>query len=181
METEAWFVSEQRTVVVDDFFAPTDDAYLGLLRYLLDLDLIDRLVFQMLPTDDPLPWLLTDRRAARVAGTRDETWLRVIDAPAALGGRSYPDQESSPLSWTTRCCRRNSGTYAISAGGARTAWKDRRSWKGRHRRGGGGAAGCRVVARPRAEWIGEVNDPTALATADRLFNVPVQPHAGIYF
>src|SRR5436305_1297836 len=47
LDTDAWFVSDQRTVAVEDFFAPTTDAYLGLLRFLLGLDLIDRVVFWM--------------------------------------------------------------------------------------------------------------------------------------
>jgi predicted acetyltransferase len=55
--TEAWFTSAERTVVVDDFYAPTPGAYVGLLRFLIDLDLIDKLVFASLPLDDPLPWL----------------------------------------------------------------------------------------------------------------------------
>jgi predicted acetyltransferase len=56
VDTEAWFVSDHRTIAVEDFFAPTPDAYLGLLRFLLGLDLIDRVVFWMMPLDDPLPW-----------------------------------------------------------------------------------------------------------------------------
>ena len=35
IDTQAWFVSDQRTIVVEDFFAPTMEAYLGLLRFLL--------------------------------------------------------------------------------------------------------------------------------------------------
>ena len=64
IDTDKWFVSDQRTIVVEDFFAPDVDSYLGLLRFLLGLDLIDRVVFWMLPVDDPLPWLLLDQRAA---------------------------------------------------------------------------------------------------------------------
>jgi predicted acetyltransferase len=56
VDTDAWFASDQRTVVVDDLFAPTAEAYLGLLRFLLELDLVDRIVFSMLPLDDPLQW-----------------------------------------------------------------------------------------------------------------------------
>ena len=59
VDTETWFVSDQRTIVVEDFFAPTTDAYLGLLRFLFGLDLVDRVTFWMLPVDDPLPWLLS--------------------------------------------------------------------------------------------------------------------------
>ncbi len=89
VDIEKWFVSEQRTIAVEDFFAPTTEAYLGLLRFLLGLDLVDRVVFWMLPVDDPLPWLLVDRRAVRVTAVHDETWLRVIDAQKALTARRY--------------------------------------------------------------------------------------------
>ncbi|HEY9303641.1 MAG TPA: GNAT family N-acetyltransferase [Mycobacterium sp.] len=54
IDTERWFVSDQRTIVVEDFFAPTMEAYLGLLRFLLGLNLIDRVMFWMLPVDDRL-------------------------------------------------------------------------------------------------------------------------------
>ena len=84
IDTDKWFVSDQRTIAVEDFFAPDTNTYLGLLRFLLGLDLIDRVVFWMLPVDDPLPWLLLDRRAARVTATHDETWLRVVDVEKAL-------------------------------------------------------------------------------------------------
>ncbi|MCV7287053.1 GNAT family N-acetyltransferase [Mycolicibacterium wolinskyi] len=180
VDTDGWFVSEQRTVLIDDFFAPTDEAYVGLLRFLIDLDLIDRLIFQMLPVDDPLPWLLVDRRAARITGTRDETWLRVVDVPAALGGRSYSDGGSVTLTVHDPLLRENSGTYAISAGGAENV--------------GGTAqleAGVEAVAAAllggttwRALALSgsvRVNDPEALAVADRLFSVPAQPHTGIFF
>ncbi|MHC9293848.1 GNAT family N-acetyltransferase [Mycobacterium sp. LTG2003] len=180
IDTDGWFVSEQRTVQVDDFFAPTDEAYLGLLRYLIDLDLIDRLIFQMLPVDDPLPWLLDDRRAARIAATRDESWLRIVDVPAALGGRSYNDAGSVTLKVHDSLLQENSGTYAISAGGAESV--------------GGCAqleAGVEAVAAAllgATPWrtlalsgLVRVNDADALTAADRLFSVALQPHTGIYF
>lgn len=55
IDTERWFVSDEHTIVVEDFFASTAEAYLGLLRFLLGLDLVDRVQFWMLPLDDPLP------------------------------------------------------------------------------------------------------------------------------
>src|SRR5882724_4358808 len=33
IDTDKWFVSDQRTIVVEDFFAPDTDTYLGLLRF----------------------------------------------------------------------------------------------------------------------------------------------------
>ena len=60
-----------------------------MLRFLLGLDLVDRVTFWMLPVDDPLPRLLLDWRAAKVTAVYDETWLRVIDARQALTARRY--------------------------------------------------------------------------------------------
>ena len=104
IDTEKWFVSDQRTIVVEDFFAPDTNTYLGLLRFLLGLDLIDRVMFWMLPVDDPLPWLLLDRRAARVTAAHDETWLRIVDVEKAwLQGNTRETAMLSSLS-TTRYC-----------------------------------------------------------------------------
>jgi len=89
VDTAQWFTSRDRTVVVDDFFAPTPEAHASLVRFLLGLDLVDRIVFATMPVDDPLPWMLTDQRAATVGPRSDETWLRILDVPAALAARSY--------------------------------------------------------------------------------------------
>ncbi len=71
-EPSSWKTSSRRP------WTPT-----GLLRFLLELDLIDRVTFWMLPLDDPLPWLLVDRRAMRSTAVHDETWLRVVDVRGA--------------------------------------------------------------------------------------------------
>jgi hypothetical protein len=64
----------------------------GCCVFLLGLDLVDRVVFWMLPVDDPLPWLLVDRRAVRLLGSdgviaasaRDDTAAAMTDAGAAF-------------------------------------------------------------------------------------------------
>ncbi|MDT5116503.1 MAG: hypothetical protein QOE30_2242, partial [Mycobacterium sp.] len=116
IDTDKWFVSDQRTIVVEDFFAPTRDAYLGLLRFLLALDLVDRVIFWMLPTDDPLPWLLVDRRALRVTATHDETWLRIIDARSALTARQYIGDGSVTVAVNDPLLPNNSATFVITDG-----------------------------------------------------------------
>ncbi len=120
IDTEKWFVSDQRTIVVEDFFAPDTDAYLGLLRFLLGLDLIDRVVFWMLPVDDPLPWLLLDRRAARVTATHDETWLRVVDVEKALSARQYDGDGDVTVAVDDPLLPENSITVAITGRRRRT-------------------------------------------------------------
>jgi predicted acetyltransferase len=180
IDTETWFVSDQRTIVVEDFFAPTTDAYLGLLRFLLGLDLIDRVVFWMLPVDDPLPWLLVDRRAVRVTAVHDETWLRVIDAQQALAARRYEGDGAVTIAVNDPLLQDNSANFTIAGDGVEST--DRRAQL--HV----GVEGLAAVLLGGATWRGlavaglaRTDDPAALTVADRLFAVPDAPYAGFFF
>lgn len=180
IDTEAWFVSDQRTIAVEDFFAPNAEAYLGLLRFLLGLDLIDRVTFWMLPVDDPLPYLLGDRRAAKLVAVHDETWLRVVDVPAALAARSYADGGSVTIAVNDPLLPGNSAIFAVSGDGAEPT---------------GGPAqlevdieGLGAVLLGGANWrslvlsgLARADDSDVVAVADRLFAVPDAPFAGFFF
>ncbi len=180
IDTEAWFVSEQRTIVVEDFFAPTAEAYLGLMRFLLGLDLVDRVVFWMLPVDDPLPWLLLDRRGVRVTAVHDETWLRVIDVHKALSARRYAADDEVTFAVNDPVFQVNSVSFTISGDGAEST--DRRPQL--HV----GIEGLAAVLLGGVTWrnldvagLVGTEDPAALVVADRLFAVPDAPYAGFYF
>jgi predicted acetyltransferase len=180
IDTDKWFVSDQRTIAVEDFFAPDTNAYLGLLRFLLGLDLIDRVVFWMMPVDDPLPWLLLDRRAARVTATHDETWLRVVDVEKALSARQYAGDGDVIVAVDDPLLPRNSITVAITGdGGEQTD---------RHPQLRVGVAGLAAVLLGGATWrslavagLAHAEDPAVLAAAERLFAVREAPHAGFFF
>lgn len=178
--TEQWFVSDQRAIAVEDFFAPTMDAYLGLLRFLLGLDLIDRVVFWMLPVDDRLPWLLVDRRAAKVTAVHDETWLRVVDVCRALAARRYVGDGCVTIAVNDPLLPSNSATFAITGNGAEPS--DRRAQIVV------GVEGLGAVLLGGATWHGLVagglaraDDPSAIVAADRLFAVLEAPFAGFFF
>ncbi len=180
IDTERWFVSDQRTIVVEDFFAPTSEAYLGLLRFLLGLDLIDRVVFWMLPLDDPLPWLLLDRRAARVTAVHDETWLRIVDVHAALTARRYVGDGSVTIAVNDPALPVNSASFAIASDGVETT--------GQRAQLRVGIAGLGAVLLGGATWRSlavtgqaETDDPATLVVADRLFAVPEAPYSGVFF
>ncbi|MGO9692295.1 MAG: GNAT family N-acetyltransferase [Mycobacterium sp.] len=180
VDTEAWFVSDQRTVAVEDFFAPTTDAYLGLLRFLLGLDLIDRVMFWMLPVDDPLPWLLVDRRAARVTAVHDETWLRLVDAPKALAARRYAGDGAVTIAVDDPLLPNNSASFTITGDGAEPTDRSAQLHVG--------VDGLAAVLLGGSTWrslavagVARADDPEALATADRLFAVPEAPYAGFFF
>lgn len=180
IDTETWFVSDQRTIVVEDFFAPTIDAYLGLLRFLLGLDLIDRVVFWMLPVDDPLPSLLLDRRAARVTAVHDETWLRVIDVKTALTAREYRGNGAVTIAVDDPVLPGNSVNLTVTSDGA--SKMDRRPDLQV------GVAGLATVLLGGATWrslavagLAHAENPAAFETADELFAVQQAPYAGFFF
>lgn len=180
IDTERWFVSDQRTIVVEDFFAPTAEAYLGLLRFLLGLDLVDRVLFWMLPLDDPLPWLVADRRAVRVTAVHDETWLRIIDVAAALSARSYGGDGAVTIVVNDPELPANSARFAVAADGVTVT--DRQPDVTVDVEGLGAVLLGGTTWRDLAvAGLARADDPEALTAADRLFAVPEAPHAGFYF
>ncbi|WP_146362044.1 GNAT family N-acetyltransferase [Arthrobacter yangruifuii] len=80
---------EPHTIKVIDLVAASDEAYRELWRYLGSIDLVDRLTFAEAPVEDPLPWMLTDRRRYKVTSVEDVLWLRILDPQAALAARGY--------------------------------------------------------------------------------------------
>jgi predicted acetyltransferase len=180
VDTQSWFVSDQRTIAVEDFFAPTTEAYVGLLRFLLGLDLIDRVVFWMLPVDNPLPWLIVDRRAVRVTAVHDETWLRVVDTERALAARRYVGDGAVTIAVKDPLLPDNSASFTVTADGADPT--ERRAQL--HT----GVEGLAAALLGGATWrslavagLARADDPEALDLADRLFAVPDAPHAGFFF
>ena len=179
-DIDTWFVSDQRTIVVEDFFAPDRKSYLGLLRFLLGLDLIDRVVFWMLPVDDPLPWLLVDRRAAKVTATHDETWLRIIDLEKTLTARQYAGDDAVTVAVDDPLLPANSLTVTVSADGAERSERPPQLHVG--------VAGLAAVLLGGVTWhslaiagLVRAEDPAQLAAADRLFAAHQAPHAGFFF
>jgi predicted acetyltransferase len=114
---ESWVDREIRTVVhVDNIQAATDGAYCGLWRVLTSLDLVARIDAEELAVDEPLPWLLTDMRAARQASRGDFQWSRLLDPAAALSARTYEGRGAvtlevvDPHHWAA-------GTFLLEADG----------------------------------------------------------------
>ncbi|WP_182358879.1 GNAT family N-acetyltransferase [Tomitella gaofuii] len=180
LDTAAWFTSRDRTVVVTDLHAGTPDAYRALIAFLLRLDLVHTVRFPWLPADDPLPWMLTDHRAARVTGVGDETWLRLVDVPGALGARTYNQGAAVTVRVDDVLLPENSGNYRIGPDGA-----DRT----------GGAPDVQVdVADLGAAYLGgarwhQLRDAGrlqelsegAVDRLDALFSTPRAPFAGVMF
>jgi predicted acetyltransferase len=76
-------------IVVDEFLAANESAYRDLWSYLGAIDVIDEVKLDNRPLDEPVRWLLPDARALEQTSAYDFLWIRLLDVPAALAGRSY--------------------------------------------------------------------------------------------
>ncbi|WP_315069099.1 GNAT family N-acetyltransferase [uncultured Microbacterium sp.] len=84
-------------MVVRLLVAETDDARTALWRFALQHDLVDEVVADLRPIDDPLPWLVHDTRGVKQE-VHDHGWLRILDLPTALTARRY----SAPIDTVLR-------------------------------------------------------------------------------
>ena len=81
--------ADRAIVEVKYLVTATDDAYAGLWRFLLELDLVGEVQAPLRSIDEPLAWQVHDFRAAVKSKERDHLWVRILDLPAALTARSY--------------------------------------------------------------------------------------------
>lgn len=176
--------ARKRTLHVEDLVAGTPDAWTGLWRFLLSVDLVHEIVADLRPLDEPLEELFVDRRAVHTTDIDDETWLRIVDVPQALAARTFGAVSSQPDSIVIEVkdplLPANSGRYRIGDGPARPV--------------GEPAELTMDVATLATLYLGDV-PPSALAAAghlttikddavaaaDRLFAVPTTPWCGTYF
>jgi predicted acetyltransferase len=175
-----WFTDTDRTIVVDDLVARTPQVYLALLRFLLTIDLAHRLVFSKLPVDHGLEKLLVDERALRTVSIDDETWLRLVDVPAALSARTYRGPDAVTIAVTDALLPANNGRYlASSSGVGRTDNVPDLSLDV--------ATLARVYLGGTRWWqlaqagLVQEHRPGALAAAEQLFGTDRAPYAGTMF
>ncbi|WP_150306628.1 GNAT family N-acetyltransferase [Planctomonas psychrotolerans] len=69
--------------------AATDDAYAGIWRYLLEMDLITEVTASLRSVEEPVYWQIADQRAARKSQEGDHLWVRILDPKASLEARRY--------------------------------------------------------------------------------------------
>lgn len=105
------------TVDVVRLVAATPDAYAALWRFVLSMDLVATVRVAHLSSDEPLWWMLADRRAATVT-VRDEHYLRVLDVAGALGARRY-DVDDALVLEVTDPLGIAGGTYLVTVGDGR--------------------------------------------------------------
>lgn len=169
------------TLHVEEVLVSNPVAYRELWRFLLGIDLVDRLHYPRRPVDDPLPWILGDGRAAGPSRQEDAMWLRILDVPAALTARGYPVEDELVLDvvdpavghWAGGRWRLTAGPDGARCVAAPEATPDLRLpqatlaslYLGGVRAAALGAAGGRY----------DEETPGAAARLDRLFATPLAP------
>jgi predicted acetyltransferase len=163
-----------------DMFTGTPAAFAGLWRFLLGIDLVDRIVAEARPLDEPIELILADHRRSTVERIGDEHWVRLVDVPKALAAREYGTAAPVVVEVTDPLLPANSGRYRITPDGA-----------GRTDEPAALRLDVTTLAmvyfgtwRPSAlAGAGriEVRDPDAPANADLLFGTRVASWSGTHF
>ena len=128
--------------------------------------------------------LFTDRRAVEVTEVEDETWLRLVDVPAALTARTFgelaSDVGSVVIEVEDELLPANSGRYRIGDGQARRVDETAELAMSVNTLAAlylGDVAASALAAVGRLTVV----KADALRVADGLFAVPAAPWCGTYF
>ena len=100
---------------VSELVAVSPAAHLALWRYLFGVDLVATVAAFLRPPDDPLEWLITDRRALR-RRISDALWLRLVDVGATLRARAWSSPARLRLGLVDPVCPWNEGTWSLDIG-----------------------------------------------------------------
>ncbi len=110
----------KKTIRVNEAFAVDDEAMRDVWRFLLEIDWVDRIEGYHLPVDHPLP-LIADRVNKLHLKVWDGLWVRVVDVPTALAGRSYGSGRVTIEVTSDPRFPDNVGTWTIDDGSVRRA------------------------------------------------------------
>lgn len=104
-----------RQLRVRELVAATGPAYSALWRFCFGIDLMGTFRAENQPMDAPLPWMLAAPRQLR-RSTGEEFWLRIVDAEAALTGRSYAVEDRLSFQLRDPLCPWNEGVVELEGG-----------------------------------------------------------------
>jgi len=167
-----------------DLHTLDDAAYADLWRFLLSMDLVATVKAGHRPLSDPLPWLLTNPRAAGIGRVGDRLWVRILDLPRALEARAYERPARLVLEVTEGAPRSGASRWLLDAGpGGATCRATDASPDLTLPLAALGAAflgGTRL--RDAVRWTGaDEHRADALAEADALFRADDEPWNSTFF
>ncbi len=97
---------------VNEVEALTPQSYADMWRFVLDIDLVDRVNAWNRPADEPLLHLMAEPRRLRLT-LADALWVRLVDLDAALAARGYVTDGRLILEVRDGFCPRNEGRHLL--------------------------------------------------------------------
>jgi predicted acetyltransferase len=95
---DKWEKRQPRTVLLlDELQALNEDAYVGLWRFLADIDWVATVKAERRSPFERLRWFLTNARAADLSDVGDGMWVRLLEVSRALEARTYEREGSVVL------------------------------------------------------------------------------------
>jgi predicted acetyltransferase len=182
---ENWVLRQPRnTLQVDELHALSDDAYHALWRFLAEVDWVSTVRAERRRPAEPLPWLLTNGRAASVTDIGDAMWVRLFDLPRALETRAYERDGALTLELIDPEAERGRVRLRIEVNGGRAACRivDRSPDLTIPVAALGAAylGGTRLVDAVRAGGADE-HAPGSLALADSILRTTEPPWCSTFF
>jgi predicted acetyltransferase len=107
--------SASSRLVVREAFGATPQAMAAIWRFLLDVDWMAAVEASFVPPDHPLFLLLGAPRRMRYR-MADALWVRLVDLPAALAGRTYGEGAPLVLEVRDAVCEWNDGRWRLHDG-----------------------------------------------------------------
>ena len=107
--------SASSRLIVREALGATPQATAAIWRFVLDVDWMATVQVFLAPPDHPLFLLLANPRRARYR-MGDGLWVRVVDLPAALSGRTYGEGGSLVLEVRDAICDWNDGRWKLDGG-----------------------------------------------------------------
>jgi predicted acetyltransferase len=101
---------------IRELMASDPAAYVAIWNDLLSRDLVDEVRADARPVDEPLLFLLADRRRARPRLV-DALWVRLVSVPEALAGRRYSCPVDAVIEVTDDLFAENAGRWRLRAPG----------------------------------------------------------------
>lgn len=177
----------EHRMLLDELHGATREVDVDLWRHLAQMDLTATIQAEVRREHEPMQWALSDPRTAQVSGRSDFLWVRILDVPRALAGRTYERDGELVIEVADRLGDRDgpaAGRYRLSVrGGSATCERtkdepeltvDVRALSAAF------LGGTRLVDTSRTGASTE-RRPGALGEADRLLRTADEPWCSTWF
>jgi predicted acetyltransferase len=164
--------------IVREAVSTSPESHAAIWSFLLGLDLVRKLRWELAPVDDPLPHMLTEARTVKADLFGDALWVRLVDLPRALRERTYAQPFEVVFEVADEVCPWNAGRWALRWDGSTATCAPTALPAGIELSAGELGAiylgGTALETLARGGRVRELR-PGALAATSRAFRADVQP------